>query len=214
MAGIAADNVPYPLFFVAGSAIFALFEEGLIRITRSFQIHRGILKRLYFPRLLVPLASAAPGVFEFLIYLGLILIMAAYFLVVEAQMYVWVGMHTLLVIAALVLAFVFAVAIGLFTSVLGSEQRDIRFALRYIFRFWWFLTPIMYPISFVPEDWRWTLYVNPMAIVVELFRMGLFGTPNQLDAPHVMVAVAVILSALLAGIWFFYRQEANIMDRL
>jgi lipopolysaccharide transport system permease protein len=214
MAGISADNIPYPLFIVAGMAIFALFEESLIWITRSFQIHRGILKRLYFPRLLVPVASSAPGVAEFVIYFGLILVLALYFFIADGYLHLTVGLHSLLLVAAMAMAFTFAVGIGLFTSILGSEQRDIRFALRYVCRFWWFLTPIMYPFSFVPEEWRWTLLVNPMATVVELFRIGLFGTSNDLDTLNVVVTLVVIGVTLLAGLWFFYRQESRVADRL
>jgi lipopolysaccharide transport system permease protein len=214
VAGIGTGDVPYFLFFMTGSAVWHLFEESLIWITRSFQINRRILTKLYFPRLLLPAAGVSPALSEFSLYLLLIVLAGVYFLLSDGRLYLVLGPGLLLSALAVVLTLIFGISIGLFTSVLGAEHRDIRWTLHYVTRFWFFLTPIAYPLSLVPEKWRWLAAINPMTTVVELFRSGLLGIPVELTLVQLGTTVLIMGVTLVLGLRFFIMAEAASIDQL
>lgn len=213
-AGLEAGPVPYFLFFLVGTAIWSLFEESVMWATRSLQIHGRVLTKLYFPRLILPLATLAPAMVEFGINLVLIIATLAYFLITEGRLFLTLGPHLLLLPAAAGLALTLAFGLGLWTAVLGAETRDVRFTLRYIMRFWFFLTPIIYPLALVPAEWRWLAAANPMTPVVQLFRQGIIGEQSEITGSQVTIAIGLMIVLLASGLWFFSRAEAEAVDRL
>lgn len=214
LAGIQAGPVPYGLFFLVGMTVWSLLDDGSMWATRSLQIHRGLLTKFYFPRIILPVAAMAPGIFNFLIHLGLVLVFSLYFLTSEGKFYLAAGAHSWLAVVAVVLSLGLAIGIGFFTSVLGGEMRDVRFTLRYILQFWFFLTPIAYPLSLVPDQLRWMAAINPMTTAVELFRWGLFGLPSGLRPPEIGLALLIWTVLFAWGLWFFNRAETEAVDRL
>jgi lipopolysaccharide transport system permease protein len=126
----------------------------------------------------------------------------------DQRLYIRFDVELVWALAALVLAFVFALAISFFTSIWGETARDIRFALSQVLSIWYLLTPILYPLSQVPEEYRGWMLLNPLAIIVETFKWGLFGVGNLY--PQAFGGTALAVGALLiAGLVYFSRSEAR-----
>jgi len=207
------DRVPYFLFFLCGMATWVLFERSLLFITRSVERNRRLVTRVYFPRLILPVSAVAPG----LVYLAIILVVLAATIVVFHQRDgVWYVSWTprLLVSAgAIVASLLFAIAVGLWTSVLQARYRDVRYALRYVTPFWFLLTPVIYPLSEISERYRRLVALNPMAPIVEAFKWGTLGEGIFPTVPAVISLVLVVLT-MFTGMWFFNREEAASVDKL
>ena len=214
MAGLQSGPVPYFLFVLLGNAVWHLFEESLMWCTRSIQMHRRLLTKLYFPRIIVLPASVTPALAEFGIHLGLIAAAAGYYVWTEGTPYLTLGPGLATAVGGFLLALGTAFGFGLFTAVLGAETRDMRFTLRYILRFWFFLTPVAYPVALVPEAWRWLAVLNPVTPAVELFRSGLLGTTPDLAPAQIAFSVGLTLVTITGGFWFFTRSEASAVDRV
>jgi lipopolysaccharide transport system permease protein len=214
IAGIQSGETPYFLFFLVGTAIWSLFQECAMWATRSIQLYRKLLTRVYFPRIILPLATMAPALVHFGIHVLLILAVSLYFLAADGRFYLHIGPEVVFALIAFAMALAMSLSIGLFTSVLGAEKRDVRFTLGYILQLWFFVTPVVYPISIMPEQWRWLATINPMSIVLELFRWGVLGTPAAMRWIDVASAVGILLVVLALGLRFFIKAEASAVDRL
>jgi lipopolysaccharide transport system permease protein len=207
-----STKVPYFLFVAVGTAAWELFAASLMWATRSLQMNGSILGRLYVPRLIVPIASMVPGVANFLIHLVFI---AATLIFYRVQDGVWYGDPTWLFVApvATVLILLLSLSIGLWTAVLGAGARDVRFGLGYVLEFWVYLTPVVYPVSIVPEHVAWAFYLNPIAVYVVAFRGAILGGEGPPPLGWVS-ALVITAAALAAGLSFFYRAEAEAVDSL
>jgi lipopolysaccharide transport system permease protein len=205
-------DVPYFLFLAVGTTAWDLFASSVMWATRSLELNGGILTRVYVPRLILPLSTMVPGLIYFSIHIGVIVCALVYYRVTGG---VWHFDGTWLVVApvAVVLIIVFAFAIGLFTSVLGAEARDVRFGLGYVLEFWIYLTPVVYPLAIVPGGAQWALMLNPMAVLVVAFRGAILG--GEGPSPMAWVSAIGIIGVLLAaGLMFFQRAEAEAVDSL
>ena len=208
-----SDGKPYFLFLLIGMAPWTLFAGAAMWATRSLEINRGLLRRLYVPRLLLPLATTSPAVLEFGINLCLIAASSIGYRIATGHGWVVVGPGWIASLAAATGALALAFGLGLWTSVYAARARDVRFALGYLLSIWQFLTPIIYPLSLVPERWRLLVDLNPMTAVVTTFRWGLLGDPQ----PGVRCLVAgslVNALVLISGVWFFLRKEGDSVDRM
>lgn len=210
---VASDGVPYFLFFLTGSCTWMLFERGLLMVTRSFSQASSLMKKVYFPRLIAPFSATLPAVVNFAIYMALLVGAAVYYLIVENHWYLVLGPRLLLGGAAVVLTLFFTVAVGLWTSVWQVQFPDLKFGLRYATRFWFYATPVIYPMSQVPPEHRWLLYVNPMAPLVETFKWSTLGVGEFPIVPLVTSSV-VIAIVFVGGVWYFGRAEAAAVDDL
>ena len=205
-------GVPYFLFLSVGTAAWELFASSLMWATRSLQLNGAILSRLYVPRLILPIASMVPGIVYFAIHLGVIAAALVYYRVQEG---VWYLDSTWLFVApvAVVLILLFALSIGLWTAVLGAGARDVRFGLGYVLEFWVYLTPVVYPVSIVPDHVEWAFYLNPIAVYIVAFRGAILG--GEGPPPFAWLsALAITAAGLVAGLSFFYRAEAEAVDSL
>lgn len=205
-------GVPYFLFLSVGTAVWELFASSLMWATRSLQLNGAILSRLYVPRLILPIASMVPGVAYFAIHLGVIAAALVYYRIHEG---VWYLDPTWLFVApvAVVLVLLFALSIGLWTAVLGANARDVRFGLGYVLEFWVYLTPVVYPVSIVPDHVEWAFYLNPIAVYVVAFRGAILGGEGPPPLAW-LSALAITAAGLAAGLSFFYRAEAEAVDSL
>jgi lipopolysaccharide transport system permease protein len=208
---VGSHGVPYFLFLTVGSTIWEFFASCVLWGTRSLELNRGFMAKVYVPRLIMPVSAMAPAY----LYLGInILVLTG------AIIYYRVTMGTnFLTVANLgwaVLAFfctlLLALGISLWTSVLALQARDVRFTLGYVMGFWVFLTPVLYPLN-VPEKWQWAMALNPMAAIVEAFKYGVLGIP-VLNVPHMGIAILIMLAVLASGAWFFNRADATAADKL
>jgi lipopolysaccharide transport system permease protein len=204
---------PYFLFFLCGTITWTLFERSLFFITRSVERNRRLVTRVYFPRLILPVSAVAPG----LVYLAVLLVILAITIVVFHQRdgiwYVLVTPRLFVSLGAIVASLLFAIAVGLWTSVLQARYRDIRYALRYITPFWFLLTPVIYPMAEISDRYRWLVVVNPMAPIVEAFKWGTLGDGVFPTVP-VAVSLGLIALTMATGMWFFSREESASVDKL
>jgi lipopolysaccharide transport system permease protein len=211
--GIGSGGPPYFLFLICGMTTWILFERSLLVVTRSLDHNRKLVTKIYFPRLILPLAAVAPG----LLYLAVLLVVLVgtviYHRYQDGVWYITLRPELLVSAAAIVVSLIFTVAVGLWTSVLQARYKDIRQGLRYFMPFWMYFTPILYPITQIPEDWRWLAVFNPMSAVVEAFKWGTLGT-GHLSVSLVATSLSLIALTMITGIWFFSREEAASMDQL
>jgi lipopolysaccharide transport system permease protein len=207
-----ASRAPYFVFLAVGSAAWELFANCVMWATRSLQMNGGILSRLYVPRVIVPIATMVPGFVYFLINVGVIVAALVYYRVKEGVWHIdttWLSV----VPVAVVLIILFALSIGLWTSVIGAEARDVRFGLNYALDFWIYVTPVVYPLSLVPGHVQWALMLNPMAVYVGAFRGAIVGGEGL--SPWAWGSAVTITAVMLViGLAFFQRAEAEAVDSL
>lgn len=210
---VSSDNVPYFLFLVTATTVWELFASAVMWGTRSLELNRGLMRQIYVPRLILPLSMMTPAFLTFVIHLGVLVVAALWYRVTDGNSHVTLGVTLLWSVAACLMAVALALAISLWTSVPALSARDVRFTLGYVLGFWIFLTPVMYPMTVVPERWRPWMMLNPMAPIVEAFKYGILGVgtvqPSQLG-----IAAGVIGVLLIGGVWFFARAEADAADRV
>jgi lipopolysaccharide transport system permease protein len=213
LLGAQSDGLPYFLFNLTTTSVWTLFERSLLWSTKSLDSQSSMLKKLYFPRIIIPLASVAPAVAYFFIYLALIVCAAVYYVLRGHRWYLAIGPGWLVAFGAALLSVLLAVAIGLFTSVWQARYRDVRFGLRYVTQFWFYLTPVLYPMSQVPPNLHWVIYLNPMAAIVETFKWGILGV-GQFPGLPLVASFAIFLVVGTLGVWYFTRTVSATVDEM
>ena len=207
------DKYPYFLFFLCGMTAWTVFERSLAFVTLSVEKNRRLVTRVYFPRLILPVSAVAPG----LLYLAILLLVLVVTVVVFHQRdgvwYVVASTRLFVSAAAIAASLLFAVAIGLWTSVLQARFRDVRYALRYVTPFWFLLTPVVYPMSEISGRYPWLVALNPMAPIVEAFKWGTLGGGTFEVVPAVSSLVLIAVT-MVTRLWYFNREEASSVDKL
>ena len=208
-----SEGKPYVIFFLVGYSTWHLFGHTAMFATRSLELNKRVLRRVYVPRLTALLAASFPGVVEYLLYLAITFIAAFYYLATRGTFYLQFGVGVLEALAGLLLLVAFAIGIGLFTSIWGIRMRDVRFTLRYVLGFWIFLTPVIYPLTTIPSSYRWAAELNPLTAPILLVRHGLLGIET---VPLAALGASVGLTLLLwaGGLWYYGRMEAAAVDTL
>ncbi len=212
LAGVPSDGVPYPIFSFTGLLPWGLFTKALSDAGRSMVANRSMITKVYFPRLVIPLASVLSGLVDFGIGFVVLIGMILYYNNLPGS-----GTQISPTIAVLTLPFfillalITALGVGLWLSALNVIYRDINYIIPFLTQFWLFVTPIAYPSSLVPEQWRWLYALNPMTGVVEGFRWALLGVET---APGPMLAVSTTISilVLISGLFYFRRMERTFAD--
>jgi lipopolysaccharide transport system permease protein len=199
-----SEGVPYPVFSLCALLPWQLFSYALTESANSIVANERLITKVYFPRLLAPLAAVLAGLVDFVIAFVLLLGLMAFYRVVP-------GPALVLLPALVVLAVATALGVGLWLSALNVEYRDVRYTLPFLTQFWLLATPVAYPASIVPTFWRPFLGLNPMAGVVEAFRWALLGTAAP-DGRLMAVSILVALGLLLTGAFYFRRMERNFVD--
>lgn len=213
LLGVNAPGVPYFLFLLVGSSIWELFSSCLMWATRSLQINRGFLGRMYFPRIIIPAATMSLAFVNFLIMVGVFAVALVYYYITDGRLYLASPGQAVWALGALVLAVTMALGVGLWTAPMNAQYRDVRFTLTYILEFWALLTPILYPLSAVPQKYHWLVLLNPLAGVVQAFKWGVLGI-EQVDRTAFAIDAGIVLVVLLAGLWYFSRVEGDAVDRI
>lgn len=204
LAGVPSDGLPYPIFSYAALVPWTFFSNGVTQSANSMVSNQNLVRRVYFPRLAIPLASILAGLVDFAIAFVVLVGMMIYYGTALTPQVVWV-------LPLLLLALVTALGVGLWLSALNVQYRDVRYVTPFLTQVWLFITPIAYPSSLLSEPWR-TLYgLNPMAGVVEGFRWALLGTET---APGAMIFVSSLaaLAILVGGAFYFRRMERTFAD--
>lgn len=204
LAKMPSDGIPYPIFAFAALVPWTFFSNGLTQSGNSLVQSAGMLKKVYFPRLIVPISSILSGVVDFLFaFLVLIGLMFWYGIAPTANV-VWLPF-------LLLLAFGTALGVGLWLSAMNVQFRDVRYTIPFLAQFWLFATPIAYPSSLLSEPWRTIYGINPMVGVVEGFRWALLGTATA-PGPLIFVSALTMLTILITGMFYFRRMESTFAD--
>ncbi|HVS64000.1 MAG TPA: ABC transporter permease [Thermoanaerobaculia bacterium] len=204
LAGVPSDGLPYPVFSFAALVPWTLFATGLTMSAASLVGNQDLLKKVYFPRLAIPLAPVLAAVVDFAIAFTVLLGMMWFYGIVP-------GLEALALVPLLTLTLVTSLAVGLWLSALNVRYRDVRYALPFLVQLWLFLTPIAYPSSLLDEPWRTLYAINPMVGVVEGFRWALLGTDTA-PGPMILVSSLAALALLAGGAFYFRRLERTFAD--
>lgn len=204
LAKVPSDGVPYPVFVYGALLPWSLFAHALTESSQSLVANRALITKVYFPRLVIPIAPLFVALVDFAIA-GIVLagIMAWYGIVPDVAI--------LTAPLFVLLALLTALAVGIWLAALNVRYRDVRYALPFLTQLWFFATPVAYPSSLLPEPWRSLYGLNPMAGVVEGFRWALLG---HADVPGPLIAVSVVsvLALLVVGLRYFTRVERAFAD--
>lgn len=204
LAGMPSDGVPYPLFAFAALVPWTFFAQGLTLSSNSLVANQALLRKVYFPRLVIPVATVASNVADFAIAFMVLLAMLAWYQVSPTADVAWV-------LPLFALGLVTALGTGLWLSALNVLYRDVQYVVPFLLQVWMFSTPIVYPSSLIPGGWRLAYAINPMVGVVEGFRWALLGA-SVAPWPVVAVSTASAVVLLLTGLLFFRRMERTFSD--
>jgi lipopolysaccharide transport system permease protein len=204
LANIPSDGIPYPVFSYTALLPWTYFANSLAACSDSLVGAQNLITRAYFPRLLLPLSSVVGG----LVDLGIAFVVLVGMIVVYGIAMTWA---VVLLPAFVLLALGSALGVGMLMAALNVKYRDVRYVLPFLTQLWLFATPVAYPISIVPEQWRWLYGLNPMVGVVEGFRWALTGTSSP-SVVAIASSVVVVLVSLLAGSIYFSRAERTFAD--
>jgi lipopolysaccharide transport system permease protein len=203
LAKIPSDGVAYPVFVYAALLPWTFFQNAVSGSSNSLVGSAHLVSKVYFPRLIIPLSAVGGGLVDFFISACVLLILMIYY---------GVSLSLNLLMAPVLMAGVTltALGVGTFLSALTVAYRDFRYVIPFMLQFWMFATPVVYPASIVPEQWRWALYINPMAGIVEGFRASFLGRSFDFEALGLSLAVAATL--FLAGVAYFEKVERRFAD--
>lgn len=199
-----SDGIPYPIFAYTALVPWTFFANGLTQSSNSLVQNANVLKKVYFPRLIIPISTVLSGVVDFLFAFIVLLGMMFLYGIVPTVNVVWLPF-------LLLLAFVTVLGIGLWLCAMNVQFRDVRYTIPFLTQFWLFATPIAYPSSLLSEPWRLVYGINPMVGVVEGFRWALLGT-QTMPGPIILVSSGVACLLLLTGLYYFRRVERNFAD--
>lgn len=203
LAKMPSDGYPYPIFVYAALVPWTFFQTAIGNAGNSVVGSANLVSKVYFPRLIIPLASVGGALVDFLIAALVLLILMVYY---------GIGWSLNLLLAPLLAAGVVLTALGAgaFLSALNVAYRDFRYVIPFLVQFWMFATPVVYPASLVPEAWRWAFYLNPMAGFVEGFRSAFLGKPFDAAGVGISLAVAVLMFSM--GVAYFEKMERRFAD--
>ena len=203
LAGVPSDNVPYPLFALAGLLAWTFFANAITSSGNSLVGSAHLITKVYFPRMIIPGAAVAAGLVDFGIAFVVLVLMMIYYGVA-------ITWNMLMFPLLLLLMTLLALGVGMWMSALNVKYRDVRFALPFMVQLWMYISPVIYPTSFLPEKLRWLLSLNPMTGIIEGFRSSLFGHPFNWIALGLSAVITFVL--LIYSSYVFRRMEKSFAD--
>lgn len=204
LAKIPSDGIPYPIFSYAALVPWTFFANGLNQASNSLVGSANLIKKVYFPRLAIPIATVLSGVVDFMLSFILLIGMMIYFGFFPTLNVFWLPLFLLLALTT-------SLGVSLWLSALNVEFRDVRYTIPFLTQFWLFSTPIAYPSSLLSEPWKTIYGINPMVGVVDGFRWALLGT-NTPPGLAIVVSTLAALLLLVSGAFYFRRMEKNFSD--
>jgi len=206
LAKLPSQGLPYPVFYFAALVPWAYFSSALTNCTNIVVNNQQVITKVYFPRLVLPLAAVCSPLIDFSIGLIVMIALALSFGIRPPA-------TVLLLPVLIVLAMLTALAVGLWTSALNALYRDVASIIPFAVQFWMIASPVAYPSSLVPQRWRAFYGLNPMAGVIDGFRWALTGK-GQPPGPPILVSAAMVTVLLIGGLIFFQRMEGEVTDRV
>lgn len=204
LARMPSDGIPYPVFAYCAMVPWQYFANALAESSNSLVASQNLIKKVYFPRVIIPVASVMAGLVDFCFSFLILIVMMFHYGIRPSGTIVLFPVFLLLAICT-------ALAAGLWLSALNVQFRDVKHTIPFLVQFWFFMTPVVYPSSIVPPKWRMWYGLNPMAGVVEGFRYSVLGKAGHPGA-MVWVSAAVVLVMLLGGMLYFRKMESSFAD--
>lgn len=203
LARVPTEGIPAPVFFYTGLLLWMFFSNGVTSGANSLIGNSNLITKVYFPRLIIPSAAIGAGLVDFAVASILLIGLLVYY---GSS----VTLGYLMLLPLVVLTTLLALGVGIFFSALNVKYRDVRYALPFLIQIWMFVTPIIYPSSLVPEEWRWVLALNPLTGIVESFRASLFG--RELPWLELGYSAVFALAMLVYAAFTFRRMERSFAE--
>jgi lipopolysaccharide transport system permease protein len=200
-------NIPYPIFSYTALLPWGLFVAALNQASRSLTSNQNMVSKIYFPRLVLPLASVLSGLIDFIIAFVILIGLMIYYRIAPSINVLWA------LPLFLVLTIITALGVALWLSAINVQYRDVNYALPFMTQFWLFATPVAYSSNLISEKWRLVYSLNPMAGVVNGFRWALLGVGNGPDA-GLWISVGIALLVLISGLFYFRNMEKTFADTI
>jgi lipopolysaccharide transport system permease protein len=204
LAGIKSDNLPYSLFAFSGLLPWTFFANAISNSSNSLVGDSRLITKIYFPRIIIPMAAVMAGLVDFAI--GSLLL--AGFLIYYGVALTW---GVLMLPVFLLLLTLLALGVGMQMAAWNIKYRDVRYALPFLIQLWMFASPIIYPSSMVPQKWKWLLALNPLVGIIGGFRVSIFGH-QPFDWPALLIAAVITLVLLVYSLHSFQRMEKSFAD--
>jgi len=203
LAKIDSEGFPYPIFLYAGLLPWQFFASAVSRSGESVVASANLIRKVYFSRLIIPIASVGACLVDFAISFIILIILMFYYSIIPT-------LSTFMVLP-LVLATIFtALGVGMLISALNVAYRDFRYIVPFFVQIWMFLTPVVYPTGIIPENWRWLILLNPMAGIVDAYRSAILGKPFEWGNLGISLGMAVAI--FLCGLMYFRKTERYFAD--
>ena len=202
-AGIPSDGIPYPLFAYVGLLMWGFFSSALTKSGISLVANANLITKVYFPRMIVPISAVFSGLVDFLVASVFLIILMIYF-------GVGLSVNILMLPFLVLLTSLLAIGLGLWMAGLNVKYRDVGQALPFLIQLGFFVSPIIYPVSIVPEKWRWVMAFNPVTGLIEGYRAAFFGKP--FDWFSLAISVAITVAVLVYATFAFSRMEDEFAD--
>ncbi len=198
LARMETEGVPHAIFFYTGLTVWTYFSNAVMSGANSLVGNTNLITKVYFPRVIIPAAAVGAGLVDFAIASALLVGLLIYYQIPVTASY-------LMLVPLVALTTLFALAMSVWLSALNVKYRDVRYALPFLIQVWMFTSPILYPSSLVPEEWRWLMALNPVTGIVEGFRAALFG--REFDWAILGYSTAFTLAMLVFSAYTFRRME-------
>ena len=205
-ADFPSKDVPYPIFTYSALLPWTYFASAVALSSTSLVSNKGLVTKVYFPRVLLPIAGVSVPVVDFFIAFIVLIGMMFWFAV-------WPSAAIVLAPAFLFMAFVAALGVGLLLSAINVRYRDVPYAIPFILQIWLYLSGVVYAISALPEKYQWILALNPMTAVISGFQWGVIGTSPP-DLGKTLVSVCATAVFFIVGLWYFRRSEPRFADTI
>jgi lipopolysaccharide transport system permease protein len=203
LAKVPSDGLPYPVFSLMALVPWTYFASALAGCSTSLSGYQHIISKVYFPRLIIPIAAVVAPLVDFAIGFVILVGFMAWYRIVPGPSIVWLP-------ALMLLALATAAGVGVWLAALNVRYRDVRYVVPFVVQLWMFATPVAYPASLVPARWRAVYGLNPMAGVIEGFRWALAGGPPP--GVITLVSAAVVIVLIAGGAVYFRKLEGTFAD--
>ena len=205
LAKMPSDGMPYAVFVYAGLVPWTFFAQSVTMAASSVVGSSGMVRKVYFPRLLIPMSSLSVGFLDFVLASGVLLLLMGWYDIGWTL--------NLLAVPMLVLAVIFtALGVGTLLAALTVSYRDFTHLVGFIIQFWMYATPVIFPVSLVPENWRWLLYLNPMTGIVEGFRAAFLG--QEFNFVSLIASFFIATLVFIIGVVYFKKSEPRFADMI
>jgi lipopolysaccharide transport system permease protein len=209
LAKIPTDGVPQPVFYMAGITLWNYFSSCLSGTATGFTSNASVFGKVYFPRLTVPITATVTRLYTFLIQVALFLVVYVVYAIQGAVMHP--NLYLLLLPLLIAHTGLLGMAFGLWSSALTVKYRDLSYLVSFAVSLWMWATPIVYPMSFIPEKYRVLVYFNPVSPIVETFRYGFTGS-GSFPLESYLISLGVTVFVLFTGLILFHRAEQTFID--